>query len=275
MAVVIVGASLAGLRTAEALRARSYGESITLVGAEPGLPYDRPPLSKQYLAQEHLAQTPLLRDADAFGELDVDLRANTRATCLNPERRRVSLSDGDELEYDHIVIATGANARTVPLGDGLLGIVLWRFVSLFVAGSAWSLLFDPERRPGRFITFIARWVSEKREARGGADAGAAAKAMGKGKSSPKGTKGTRGPCRAVVPLPTFGGLRVPRPPSSFLGALTIFLSLGRAVAAQGAGVLSRNAIFGDIIPPFEGRRSSRNSRGVGPLSILVQRARRR
>jgi NADPH-dependent 2,4-dienoyl-CoA reductase/sulfur reductase-like enzyme len=91
------------------------------VGAEPGLPYDRPPLSKQYLSQEHSGETPLLRDTEAFGELDVELRADTRATGLNPERRRVSLSDGDEVEYDHLVIATGANARTLALGDGLDG----------------------------------------------------------------------------------------------------------------------------------------------------------
>lgn len=121
MGVVIVGASLAGLRTAEALRARNYSEPVTLVGAELGLPYDRPPLSKEYLSEDHSGGVPLLRVAEAFCELDVELRAGTRATGLDPGRRRVSLSDGDEVAYDHLVIATGADARTLPLGDGLDG----------------------------------------------------------------------------------------------------------------------------------------------------------
>ena len=129
MGVVIVGASLAGLRTAEALRVRNYGEPITMIGAEPGLPYDRPPLSKQFLAPDHSGATPFLRDAAAFAELDVELRASTRATGLDLDRRRVQLSDGDELPYEHLVIATGADARKFALGKGLNGFHGLRTVS--------------------------------------------------------------------------------------------------------------------------------------------------
>lgn len=142
MGVVIIGGSLAGLRTAQALRARSYGEPITLVGAEPGLPYDRPPLSKEYLSREHSGEAPLLLDAEAFGQLDVQLRADTRASRLDTERRRVSLSDGDEVEYDHLVIATGANARTLPLGDGLEG-----FHTLRTLADADRLRVEFDRQP--------------------------------------------------------------------------------------------------------------------------------
>lgn len=120
MSVVIVGASLAGLRTAEALRARDYGEPITLVGAEPGLPYDRPPLSKEHLSQKHSGAASLLSSADKIDGLDIELRSGVRAVGLDPDRRRVALSDGD-VSYDHLVIATGADARTLSFGDGLAG----------------------------------------------------------------------------------------------------------------------------------------------------------
>jgi len=140
--VVIVGASLAGLRTAEALRARGFGEPITLVGAESELPYDRPPLSKEYLAQGDPPSIPLLRAADDFDELNVELRLGTRATALDLERHVISLADGDEMPYDTLVIATGANARTLPLGAGLDGLRTLRTLV-----DAELLRADLDRRP--------------------------------------------------------------------------------------------------------------------------------
>jgi NADPH-dependent 2,4-dienoyl-CoA reductase/sulfur reductase-like enzyme len=140
--VVIVGASLAGLRTAEALRARSYSEPIPLVGAESELPYDRPPLSKEYLWRENPADVPLLRTADAFDELDVELLIGTRAAGLDPQRRLISLADGDQVPYHKLVIATGADARTLPLGAGLDG-----FRTLRTLADADLLRADFDRRP--------------------------------------------------------------------------------------------------------------------------------
>jgi NADPH-dependent 2,4-dienoyl-CoA reductase/sulfur reductase-like enzyme len=142
MGVVIVGASLAGLRTAEALRARGYNEPITLVGAESQLPYDRPPLSKEYLSSEKSASVPLLRAAEAFDELDLDLRVGTRATGLDPERHLISLSDGERLSYHTLVIATGADARTLPLAAGLEG-----FRTLRTLADADLLRADLDRCP--------------------------------------------------------------------------------------------------------------------------------
>jgi NADPH-dependent 2,4-dienoyl-CoA reductase/sulfur reductase-like enzyme len=129
MSVLIVGASLAGLRTAEALRAREYDEPITLVGAEAELPYDRPPLSKEYLAPGQAAPVPLLRAADAYDELNVELRLNTSATALDPAAQRVTLSDGDTLSYDKLVIACGANARSLPMAAELEGFLTLRTVA--------------------------------------------------------------------------------------------------------------------------------------------------
>lgn len=146
MGVVIVGASLAGLRTAEALRKGGYDEPITLIGAEPHLPYDRPPLSKEYLSQQISASIPLLRAADSFDELGVDLRLGARATGLDPERRLICMADGDVVPYQKLVIATGADARTVPLGSGLDGLRTLRTLA-----DADLLRADFDRRPSLVV----------------------------------------------------------------------------------------------------------------------------
>jgi 3-phenylpropionate/trans-cinnamate dioxygenase ferredoxin reductase component len=113
--VVIVGAGLAGLRTAEELRARDYEGAITLIGAEPRPPYDRPPLSKKVMTGE-LDDTSLRADMAA---LSVDLRLEERATELGDRVVRTVLADGGHAEYewDALVLATGANPVTLP-GSG-------------------------------------------------------------------------------------------------------------------------------------------------------------
>jgi len=122
--IVVVGASLAGLRAAEELRRLGFTGTLTLVGAEPHLPYDRPPLSKDFLAGT--------TDADALGlrrqpydELDLDLRLGVRATGLDPAARIVSTDAGD-LPYDGLVVATGATARRLPDQPDLPGIHVLR-----------------------------------------------------------------------------------------------------------------------------------------------------
>jgi len=107
--VVIVGASLAGVRTAEALRAAGFADEITVVGQESHLPYDRPPLSKQLLAGTKTPEQVLLRQPAELDQLGVDLRLGQRATAL--QRGRVVLNDTEALSYSDLVIATGASAR--------------------------------------------------------------------------------------------------------------------------------------------------------------------
>jgi 3-phenylpropionate/trans-cinnamate dioxygenase ferredoxin reductase component len=120
--VLVVGASLAGVRAATALRRQGYAGELTLLGDEPHAPYDRPPLSKQILSgawtSERLA---LLRQA----ETDFALRLGQRATGLDLARRRVRL-EHEELPFDGLVIATGVRARRLP--GALAGVHVLRTV---------------------------------------------------------------------------------------------------------------------------------------------------
>jgi NADPH-dependent 2,4-dienoyl-CoA reductase/sulfur reductase-like enzyme len=112
--VVIVGASLAGLRAAETFRTEGHDGRLTVVGAEPHLPYDRPPLSKKVLAGEWDPDRIVLRKPGAVDELGLELRLGTPATGLDVDARRVHLADGDAVPYDALVIATGATPRRLP-----------------------------------------------------------------------------------------------------------------------------------------------------------------
>jgi len=104
--VVVVGAGVAGVTCAEALRAAGHDGPITLVGAEPHAPYARPPLSKQVLDGSWDPSRSVLRTVAELDGLDVTLRAGATATALDPEAHVVTV-DGARLHYDALVIATG------------------------------------------------------------------------------------------------------------------------------------------------------------------------
>ena len=121
--IAIAGASLGGLRTAQALRGRGKFEgTLTLIGAEPHYPYDRPPLSKQVLAGQWGPERTLLDPPAKVDELGLDLRLGVRAEALDLEAREVALSDGGRVAFDALVIATGATPRTLPDTPDLAGI---------------------------------------------------------------------------------------------------------------------------------------------------------
>jgi 3-phenylpropionate/trans-cinnamate dioxygenase ferredoxin reductase subunit len=114
VSIVIVGASVAGIRTAQALRMNGFVGSITLLGDELHHPYDKPPLSKQMIGtDESYAAVPLLT-VDELAALDVDLRLGVRATALDPHARVVTTADGGEVPYTQLVIATGVTPRALP-----------------------------------------------------------------------------------------------------------------------------------------------------------------
>lgn len=109
--VVIVGASLAGVRAAETLRQEKFAGRITVVGAEPHLPYDRPPLSKKVLAGEWEPDRIQLRRSEALDELGVEWMLGDAAKSLDLAERRLRLVSGASVEFDGLVIATGAEVR--------------------------------------------------------------------------------------------------------------------------------------------------------------------
>ncbi|MER6125914.1 FAD-dependent oxidoreductase [Streptomyces sp. NPDC001795] len=122
--VAVVGASLAGLSAARSLRKRGYDGRLVVIGDEPHRPYDRPPLSKEFLAGA-IGEADLALERD-----DEDLAAEwvlgTRATGLDRTERAIRLSDGREIRADGVVVATGAAARTLPGTDGLSGVHVLR-----------------------------------------------------------------------------------------------------------------------------------------------------
>ena len=109
--VIVVGASLAGLRAAETLRQHDVATSIVVVGDELHRPYDRPPLSKKLLSGEWEPDRIHLRQADVFDDLDVEWRLGTAAGALDLSSRELTLVDGSVLGFDGLVIATGAHPR--------------------------------------------------------------------------------------------------------------------------------------------------------------------
>ncbi|MFI2301711.1 NAD(P)/FAD-dependent oxidoreductase [Actinacidiphila glaucinigra] len=119
-AVLVVGASLAGLSAARALRAQGYDGRLVVVGGEPHRPYDRPPLSKEFLAGQ-ADEAALALEADGE-DLGAEWLLGTRAVALDPGTRSVGLADGRTVTADGVVVATGAAARTLsgaPAGSGV------------------------------------------------------------------------------------------------------------------------------------------------------------
>jgi NADPH-dependent 2,4-dienoyl-CoA reductase/sulfur reductase-like enzyme len=112
--IVVIGASLAGLRAAETLRSEGFDGEVIVIGAEPHRPYDRPPLSKKLLAGEWEPDRIQLRQPDTFDDLDVEWRLGVAAAGLDLDVRVVHLTDGTDVAFDGCIIATGATCRRLP-----------------------------------------------------------------------------------------------------------------------------------------------------------------
>jgi 3-phenylpropionate/trans-cinnamate dioxygenase ferredoxin reductase subunit len=111
----IVGGGLAGAKAAETLREEGFDGRIVLVADEAHLPYERPPLSKTYLAGDSKLAEAHVHDEGFYSDKRIELLTSTRATALDTSAHRVSLSDGEELRYDRLLIATGAAPRRPPI----------------------------------------------------------------------------------------------------------------------------------------------------------------
>lgn len=113
--VAIIGAGQAGVQVAETLREHQYDGRIVLVGDEPHTPYLRPPLSKAYLLGESTEAQLAFRPAAYFEQHRIELITGKRAVAIDRSRRMVGLEDDSVIEYDHLVLATGARNRPLPI----------------------------------------------------------------------------------------------------------------------------------------------------------------
>jgi len=113
--IVIIGGGLTAANAAETLRQEGFTGSVTLVGKEPHLPYERPPLSKDYLMGKKTADQLPPHDSTWYDEHDVTVLTGTEATAIDPAARTVSLDDGATVAYDALLLATGAEPRVPDL----------------------------------------------------------------------------------------------------------------------------------------------------------------
>jgi 3-phenylpropionate/trans-cinnamate dioxygenase ferredoxin reductase subunit len=150
--VAIIGAGQAGLQAAVSLRDMHYAGRLVLIGDEPHIPYARPPLSKAYLLGEASDAQLALRPAAFFAQHDIELIVGKPAVAIDRNRRMVGLEDDTVIEYDHLILATGARNRPLPIpGTGLQNVFFLRTLDqaivlrarLAPASSAWN---SPHRR---------------------------------------------------------------------------------------------------------------------------------
>jgi len=127
--IVVVGAGLAGLRVAEELRKAGFDGELTLVGAESTPPYDRPPLSKEVLRGTRSPADIRLREDAFFADHDITLRLGSAVTAVQPRHKRLTLADGDVLDYERLVIATGLRPRGLPGTGAMPGVHTLRSVN--------------------------------------------------------------------------------------------------------------------------------------------------
>ena len=122
--IVVIGAGHGGGSVVAFLRQFGFAGDITLIGAEPVAPYQRPPLSKAWLKGETTLDALALRPAKFYEDQRINLRLGVAVSRIDADRRRVVLANGEELAYDRLILATGATARALPMVNANLGNVL-------------------------------------------------------------------------------------------------------------------------------------------------------
>jgi 3-phenylpropionate/trans-cinnamate dioxygenase ferredoxin reductase subunit len=150
---VIVGASLAGAKAAETLRAQSFEGRLVLIGTEDERPYERPPLSKDYLRGEVGREKVYVHDEGFYSAHDIELRLGRTAVSLDTSINEVALDDGERLRYDRLLLTTGAEPRRLAIPGGELdGVLYLRTVEDSDA------LRDRLDRGGAVVVIGAGWI---------------------------------------------------------------------------------------------------------------------
>jgi len=151
---VIVGGGLAGAKAAETLRAEGFDGPVVLVAGEPEVPYERPPLSKDYLLGKADREGPRVHPGAWYAETDVDLRIGVRAAQLDVTGHRLTLDTGEQVGYAKLLLATGSSARRIPVpGADLDGV---RYLRTFA--DADRLLADFSGGGKRVVIIGAGWI---------------------------------------------------------------------------------------------------------------------
>ena len=114
---VIVGGGLGGAKAAEALREKGFDGKVVLFADEEHLPYERPPLSKEFLAGKKSLDDFTVHDSDWYRDNKIDLRVDTEALSIDPEAHTVALSDGTDIKYDKLLLATGSRPRWLSIPE--------------------------------------------------------------------------------------------------------------------------------------------------------------
>jgi 3-phenylpropionate/trans-cinnamate dioxygenase ferredoxin reductase subunit len=153
---IIVGASLAGAKAAEELRARGFDGRIEMIGSDPERPYERPPLTKDYLRGESDREQAYVHEEDFYAQNEISLLTDTTVTEIDPAMSRLTLDDGRELGYDRLLLATGAEPRRISVpGAELEGIHYLRTLA------DCDLLRDRLDRGGRVAVVGAGWIGSE------------------------------------------------------------------------------------------------------------------
>ena len=151
--LIIIGASLAGAKAAEGARAHGWDGPIRLVGEEPLLPYERPPLSKKVLIGADEPSAALVHDPSFYVTNEIDLLLGARANAIDLAARRVDLAGGRQLRFDKLVLATGSSVRRLPIKGAELPEVR------YLRTMADMLALRDELLPGRRVGVIgASWI---------------------------------------------------------------------------------------------------------------------
>jgi 3-phenylpropionate/trans-cinnamate dioxygenase ferredoxin reductase subunit len=118
---IIVGASLAGAKAAEELRTAGFDGRVLLIGAESERPYERPPLSKDYLRGESEREKAYVHEKGFYEQHQIELETGTTVTAIDPHRSRVALADGRTFDYHRLLLATGAEPNRIAIAGSELG----------------------------------------------------------------------------------------------------------------------------------------------------------
>jgi 3-phenylpropionate/trans-cinnamate dioxygenase ferredoxin reductase component len=154
---VIVGAGLAGAKAAQELRERGFDGRVVLVGSEPERPYERPPLSKDYLRGESEREKAYVHPDGFYAEQDIELLTGSAVAAIDPGASRVLLDDNRELAYDRLLLTTGAEPRRLPIpGADLDGI---HYLRTFADTDALRTRLDAGA--GRVAVVGAGWIGSE------------------------------------------------------------------------------------------------------------------